>query len=224
MSKDYAEIKELLYDYFILNSTLSLPGIGTFSLFRLPAQVDFINKKMIPPSFTISFDKMQDAPRRDLFDYLSRRLGVPEWEAVKLVNDLAFHIKDSLRQGSSIEWTGIGQLHPDGNETIRFEASRLNYAFTTDVEAHRVIRQHAEHPVRVGDQEKILSVMEETLADKQAETGQRNTWLMVAAFVLLAGVLIAFRFFISPAGYGAGRADQLKPAIPAPTYTLQNQP
>lgn len=103
-------LKEHLYHYFIQSRTLGLPGIGTFDLFRISAQTDFANRKILAPGYTISYDSLNDAPDKDLFEYLSRKCGIPEWEAIKAVNDFSHDIKGRLRAGHDISWEGIGLL------------------------------------------------------------------------------------------------------------------
>ena len=72
------DIADLLYHYFIQNSSLSLPGIGTFDMYRISAQADFANKKMLPPTFTISYNYIHDSPKKELFDFISRKKNSPK--------------------------------------------------------------------------------------------------------------------------------------------------
>ena len=67
MALDHKDISGLLHEFFIQNGSLSLPGIGVFRLMRISAQVDFANRRMIPPSYTVRYDHGGEAPTKDLF-------------------------------------------------------------------------------------------------------------------------------------------------------------
>ncbi len=43
-----------LYQYLVLHKQLNIPGIGTFLVERKPADIDFVNKVVNPPAYTVA--------------------------------------------------------------------------------------------------------------------------------------------------------------------------
>ncbi|WP_315816313.1 hypothetical protein [Paraflavitalea speifideaquila] len=65
---------EALTSYLIQHKSISIPGLGTVYIERIPAQTDFINKQILPPSYHFRFDKYFDAPDKEfLRTWLSKR-------------------------------------------------------------------------------------------------------------------------------------------------------
>lgn len=214
------ELADLLHHFFIQNSSLSLPGIGTFDMFRISAQTDFANKKIIPPTFSISYNTNQDSPNKDLFDYVSRKKNIPEWEAIKIVNDFAFDLKNSLKNGEEVEWEGIGLLKSGLSGDIVFEPHRLSYEFIPHVGARRVIRREENHQVMVGDRQLSKEEMQHLLAHETKEIKDRESWWIYAAIITaIAVILIAIRLFTSDAGFTTSRKQQIRPEDSHSTYS-----
>lgn len=200
MATKTTTIEERLYDYFIQTGALSLPGIGTFRLERLSAQTDNAGRRLLPPTFTVRYDRREDAPKRDMFDYLARRNGGDEVKAVRVVNHLSYSMRTRLLQGDACELPGIGTLLPDAGTGFRFEPNRFQYDFIPDLPIRRVVRGDDSHPIRVGDAWLTRSEQEERLlaSEEAAASGRRRTpgaaaiWalaLLALGLVLLRGVL-----------------------------------
>jgi len=217
------DIADILHHYFIQNSSLSLPGIGTFDMYRISAQTDFANKKMLPPTFTISYNNQFDSPQKDLFNYVSRKKKIAEWEAIKVVNDFASDLKNSLRTGESIDWEGIGLFKQGNGKEIIFEPHRLSYEFIPHVSAQRVIRDSSNHAMLVGDRERSKSEMLKFLSHDVPEIKVKGGWWSIAAIIAaLAVMLMAIRAFSGGLSLMDGRQQISKPGTENPTYTIQN--
>jgi hypothetical protein len=222
---DNKEIEALLHEYFIQNGSITIPGVGTFRMQRISAQVDFASRKMLPPSYTIRYDHRHDSAHRELFDYFAMKSGLPELEAIKQVNNYAYDLKDSLLKGRTIPLEGFGKLLPDNGSGFQFEADRLHYEFIPGVTAERVIRLDSEHQIRVGDEQKTSSEMEAILSEEVAEPGLWDRfWFRALCLASLALLLIALRAFNGGFSLQAPRQDKVVPADPAPTYQIQKQP
>ena len=219
-------IEELLHDYFIQNNTVTLPGIGTFHLVRISAMVDFASRKMNPPSFTVRFDHRNDTVQRALFEYIAHRGGVPEWDAIRAVNQFAFDMKSKLSKGEPFTWERMGTLKPDAGFGYQFDPERLAYDFNRGVSAVRVIREGSEHAVLVGDEERTNTEMEELLA--RSREGSRGTagriWLQCLLIAASALLIIALRAFTDDISVFSPRFDRIVSVEAPATYTIQTQP
>ena len=220
-----SSLRDLLYHYFIQSRSLSLPGIGTFDLFRIAAQTDFANRKILAPGYTISYDSINDAPHKDLFDYISRKRSIPEWEAIKEVNDFAHDMKQQLRSGQEVSWDGIGLLKAGVGGDIFFEPQSLQYGFIGPVNAHRVVRQGVSHPMLVGDRELGSHEMQDMLSSEEYFANEKEGWWVYAAILAAVAVLlIAARMFLGDHTLPSGRMDTLVPSVATETHTSSTAP
>ena len=225
MSATITDTTQWLHDYFIQHGSLTLPGVGTFRLQRISAQVDFANKKMLPPTFTIRFDHRHDTPQREMFTYVSQRSGMADWEAVRCVNNLAFDFKSRLLHGESVPVKGIGTLRPDQGSGFQFDADRLRYDFIPNVRADRVVRKDAEHSVRVGDNQRSRAEMEELLqTPEELLPLLQRIWFRALLLSICAILLLGLRFMY-PMQHGLTvRMDRIHPVDPPTTHTTLKAP
>jgi hypothetical protein len=227
MTTKTTTIEERLYDYFIQTGSLSLPGVGTFRMERISAQTDNAGRRLLPPTFTVRYDRREDAPKRDMFDYLARRNGGDEVKAVRVVNHLSYSIRTRLLQGESCELPGIGTLLPDNGTGFRFEPNRIQYDFIPDLPIRRVQREDDRHPIRVGDEWVTRAEQEERLLESaEAEEGHPAPW-KAAAWVLglLALALLLLRTF-TVGGFSPfqPRYSPFSAQEPPPTHNMLNRP
>lgn len=224
MTTETTTLEERLYDYFIQTGTLSLPGIGTFRLQRISPQTDTAARRLIPPSFTVRYDRREDAPKRELFDYLARRNGGDDMKAVRSVNQLSYSLRTRLLHGESCDLTGIGTLLPDNGTGFRFEPQTFQYEFNTDVSIRRVVREEDGPPILVGEEWVTRSEQEERLHEAEEERRRSRVPAMVWVIVLLSLSLLLLRGVTTGFSPFMSRYSPFTPAEPAPTHTLTNQP
>ena len=86
-----------------------MPGIGTFLLERKPAEIDFINKRMNPPSYTIALQPAVSSSKK-FYNWLAATLGISEHDAILRFNDFAFDLKNQIVSGAIVNWMGVGTL------------------------------------------------------------------------------------------------------------------
>ena len=208
-----------LYQYFILHKQLNIPGIGTFLLERKPASIDFVNKMADPPVYTVALHHGNSSPSKNVFSWLASILNISERDALNQFNDFALDIKDRVLAGDKLQWNGIGTLSKGMAGEIRFEASLKNMKAGTPVPAIKVIRENAEHAVRVGEEQKTSTQMLQWLAP----TDEKKTYWWGIALIagLLAFIFIALYF--SSKGLttsSAANQQKLTPQKETTTYKL----
>ena len=208
-----------LYQYFIQYKELSLPGIGTFLLERKPAEMDFPNRKIDPPVYSIALQPGGQVPAPHFFNWLSLNMGISNREAIFRFNDFAFEMKRLLSEGALINWNGMGTLNRGLGGDVKFIPSAARLVFERPVTAAKVIRERAEHMVRVGDDEKTSAEMTAML---NQEEEKRSYWW---AYALAVGILsIAFiGWHISKQGtdiHAIMSTEKLVPAETGATYQV----
>jgi hypothetical protein len=190
-------------------------------MLRISAQVDFASRKMLPPSYTIRFDHRQDTAQRELFDYVSQRIGSTDLEAIRQVNNHAYELRNLLLNGTPVIWQGFGTILPDVGSGFQFEPERLSYNFIPGVSADRVIRHGTEHAVRVGDQEKSRSEMQEMLThDGPARRPDNSLHKAALIMALMAISIMILRFVTDGNDFSSSRSGKLHPVESPVTYTL----
>ena len=172
-----------LYQLLILNKKLIVPGIGNFSVNRKSAEANFLNKLIHPPVYSIALEKESGDPSENFFLRLGELLNISESEAKSRFNDFVFDLKNKISAGNDMFWKGVGTLSANRNGSVRLLPSEISI-LEEPVAAEKVLRQHAEHNVLVGEKERTSVEMSALLS----QTGTRKSkWWIVT---LIAGVLM----------------------------------
>ena len=208
-----------LYQYLILHKQLNIPGIGTFLLERKPANIDFINKIADPPVYTIALHHGNTAPSKNVFSWLASTLDISEQDAFNQFNDFALDIKNKVLSGDKLQWNGIGSLSKGMAGEIRFDTLLKDIKTGEPVPAIKVIRENAQHSVRVGEQQKTSSEMIEMLAP--GEEKKTYWWAIALITGIIAFIFIAIYFSsngLTPSS--AANQQKLTPQKETGTYKL----
>ena len=209
-----------LYQYLLQHKELPVPGIGTFLLERKPAEGDFPNKQIKAPSYSIALQAASHIPGKGFFNWLAGALGITDREAIFRFNDFAFDMRKQISDGAVINWNGVGTLNKGLGGDVKFVSSVTGLIFERPVTAEKVIRERAEHIIRVGEDEKTSVEMTEMLNNK-VET--KSYWWAYALVVgLLATVFIGW--YLSENGMAVSsiaNGQKLVPLeTPAATYRI----
>ena len=184
-----------LYQYLILHRQLDLPGIGSFRVEKTPASFDFADKIINPPVFTIALQAVHKTPAKDFFSWLSGKLGISERDAVIRFNDFLFDAKKQLSAGQTLQWPGIGTLSKGLADATRFETAVKEYSPAAPVTADKILREHTEHLVRVGEQEKVAVAGKR--ADYSTEVKRSRWWIVPLAVVILGIGFLIYYFSVN---------------------------
>jgi hypothetical protein len=183
----YAE----LYRYLLQYKKLPVPGIGTFLLAKNPAVADFPNKVIHAPGYQVAFTQSVERPGSNFYQRLAQLLGISEREAATRFNDFSFDFKDKIDKGCQISWSGMGLLTKGVDGAVKFTAL-APLVTEMAVPAGKVIRQKAEHTVRVGEDQKTAEEM--TLLLNQPEKEKSYWWIWAAVLALLSLLFLGWHF------------------------------
>ncbi len=181
-----ADTAELLRLYFIQQRTVNLPGIGSFELDRIPAQVDQVSGAIKAPSYTIRYDSMHDIPSKEMFAYISRKRNISEWEAIGVVNNFSMNLKDQLKKGQRFEWEGIGSLENSSSGQLIFDPVNNRYDFLPDLNALSTQSMSGE-AVSTGDHHGAI-----TWNDELVTVEARTSWWVAAAVIAAVALVMIF--------------------------------
>lgn len=181
---------DTLYQYLIFNRQLSLPGIGTIHLQRLPAQFDYTSSMLLPPRYSCRIDTGNDKPSKKLFDWLSGSLGITEWDAIRMVNDFSFELKKNIGAAREIRWERVGVIRRNETGSIVIEPEEM--IVEQPVPVAKLSHDRTEHKVVAGGIEKIPAEMEKTFAAKEVK---RDYGWIVALILTVAALMFAGWYF-----------------------------
>ncbi len=198
-----------LYRYLLQHKKLPLPGIGTFVLERKPASIDFPNKLMYPPGYSIALQSSAFIPSGSFFNWLGAVLGISQMDAVIRFNDFVFEMKKQVERGDTVNWNGVGSVRKGLGGEIKFTADVITAE--RPVPAAKVLRERAEHTVRVGEDEKTSAEMTAMLAQTQEK--RSYWWAYALAIGLLA--LVFTGWYFSEHGLDTSSTANEKKLIPA---------
>lgn len=186
----------LLRTYLLQNKSISIPGLGTIYVERLPAQSDFVNRQLLSPTSHFRFDKYFDAPGKEFFAYLAAKKNIEDYEAIKLYNEWALELRNSLSSDKPTLLEGMGTLKRDVSGDVVFEPDGPPNTYCVPVSAHRIIRSNTSHTMIVGDKE-LTNVEMTDYLHEEVHREKASWWIyaLIAGAIALAAIL--FHFYTS---------------------------
>jgi hypothetical protein len=177
-----------LYRYLLRYNELPVPGVGTFTVERRPAILDFPSKQIYGPVYSIHFNPDSYLPGKHFFNWLSHVRNITDREAVFHFNDFAFDMKRDLEEGKRIVWNGVGEIKKEINGDITLLPSDV--LMEEPLVAEKIIRTGVSHKVRVGEEEKSSSQMSELLAKDEGR--KVYWWILPVTIGILALMFIGW--------------------------------
>lgn len=225
-------MNNVLVSYLLQHKSISIPGLGSMYIERIPAQTDFVNRRILPPDYHFRFDKYFDAPDKDFFTYLAKQQNIADYEAIKWYNEWAYELRSKLRDGNVVEWDGIGTLKKDISGEIIFESAGRIPSLQEPTSANRVIHTHSQHTMLVGDQEvtrKISNIdAPADVSDNNVISGdqldyppypeeppKKKGWWIFALIVTAVALSVIF-FRVYKSGFVTSAAGNQQPINAAP--------
>ncbi len=214
---------DVLTNYLVQQKRISIPGLGTLHMERLPARTDFVNARILSPLYRFRFDQYFDAPDKDLFGYLSRRLGIPDFEAIKWYNEFAYSLRSRIRNGEGAAWPGLGRFVADEKGELSFETEKPSFALPEPVNATRILREHTEHSILVGDREVIVTDLTER-SDEAVFVERGSWWIYALILAAIALIFAGYHYYQQDAGMIRSGNQQKVPVyqMPATSRPINN--
>jgi nucleoid DNA-binding protein len=184
-------MQQYIHKYFVLNRELALPGIGSFTVEMQNAKLDFINKTLQAPIAVIRYNP-DDGAQEKFYNFLSKETGLIKTDAANSFSQYATELKEQLETNHILELKGIGTLTKNGSG-YSFDASNTIQDFFPEVAAERVIRQNAEHTVKVGEQHKTSTQMHQEL---QQRVVKKDNWPISALVLGGIGIVAIILYYL----------------------------
>jgi nucleoid DNA-binding protein len=182
---------QYIHKYFALNKKVALPGIGSFNAEMQNAKLDFINKTLQAPMPVIRYNQ-NDSPDENFYNFLSEETGLNETGAANNFNHFTSKLKEQLEISNILELKGIGTLTKNASG-YSFDANNNIQDFFPDVAAERVIRQNAEHTVKVGEYHKTSTQMHRELQQREVK---KDNWFIHALVLGGIGIVAIILYYL----------------------------
>lgn len=184
-------MQQLIHKYFVLNRSVSLPGIGSFNVETQSAKLDFIDKILYAPVYNIRYNQF-NAPDKKLYQFLSRETGVDEITAVENLKQFTQQLKEQLEKNIVVNLNGIGTLKKNAAD-YEFIADTSVQKYFPNLTAERIIRQNAEHTVKVGEQERTSTQMHEHFQQRKIK---EDNWFVHALILGAIGIVAIALYYL----------------------------
>jgi hypothetical protein len=188
---------QLLYKYLILHNVVSVPGVGVFYIKRNAARLDFANKIFLAPTLQINFKSDSSGADNKIYTFISKEQKIDEAEAEGRYNYFSSKLKETLVETNSVELPGIGVLSKNVDGQLFFKASVEVNDYFPPVTAERVIREHSEHQILVGDLNRTNKQMKEVLVDDVRESSRsKDYWWIFAIALGIIGIATIVYYYL----------------------------
>jgi hypothetical protein len=185
-------MQDLLRKYLSSGHTfISLPGLGTIASEETSARIDFPNHLLYPPGFTITYS-VEQKDNHQLINWIEQEEQINADEASAQIHAIAVTLRYELNHNAKTELKGIGSFIRNEDGQLIFAADESLHAYLAPVHAGKIIRQDAEHTIRVGEDEKTNTEMQELLSAGEPKLSYK--WWMGALALLVLAVVILWLF------------------------------
>ena len=113
-------------------------------------------------------------------------------DAVNNLNHFTSELKEQLETNHVLELKGIGTLTKKASG-YSFDANNTIQDFFPDVAAERVIRQNAEHTVKVGEYQKTSTQMHKELQQRKVK---KDNWFISALVLGAIGIVAIVLYYL----------------------------
>lgn len=180
-------MQQYILKYLLQHQRVSIEGWGTMQLVSESAQVDFTNRKVNAPAVSILFHETVTTDN-SFENWLTQELNISYHDAVNAVKSFVQTFQKAI-SNTPLQWNGWGSFETINNKIIFKPAFNV---FPAAVTAERVIRKGAEHQIRVGEDERTNTQMEEWLHGSTVK--QKYLWWMAGLVLLGFGIILAVLF------------------------------
>lgn len=200
-----------LTNYLLQFHRVSIPFIGTIELLPQPARLDVVDKVIYPPYYTPSYLQDERISRHQLY-FLSSELQADLQSTEQFLEKMGRELSDRIKNAPFV-WNGIGTFTYVNNQ-FTFEPQPASTPLPP-VPAERVLREHVQHSVLVGDQV-VLSEAYPELEERPLKNYSTLILWIVAALALL--FILFFIYKDNSLSRASGLQMKVEPAAESATY------
>jgi hypothetical protein len=188
-------LNDLLKEYLLFKKKLPLAGLGVLYLQREPARFDVGSRQFLPPQHLYEFRNGSVEPIAELVDWLSLRLGIDTADAISRYQRFCDDAMRTLNQQNTLTWKGWGVWKKDEQGNLHFNSDGGEWQLAPVV-ANKIIRDNAEHQIRVGEDNRSSVEMNQLLQKKKDAFPVEK--LIIWSWVALALLWLGWHLYQHP--------------------------
>lgn len=188
---------KLFYKYIILHKRGGIPGIGTFSLERQPAQLEFTTKSFTAPQYKIKFLQENAVADKHLYSFLAEESKIDSLEAIKLFSEFSYNLKEEVHAHKKVVLQGFGELTENAFGEYELVNSIGTEKYFPAIAAERIARDEVESPQTT---EPLLEAQPEERAEIVANTTvtgrKKDDWWIYALIIAILAIAAIVYYYM----------------------------
>ncbi len=188
------KVLSLLTKYLLQYRRLCIPHVGTFELVQQPAEFSVVDQLMLPPAFRLSWTSSDFLPEHQL-SYLAAASRADKEKTRAELDQFGQGFYSKLEK-QTFTWNGIGTVKKE-NGSVHVAKEFLQVDGWEVVPAHKVVREHAEHSMLVGDRQ----MTSQQVADTLGKGGKKRSYVVLIGWILFVLTLLAIIFLLYKNGF-----------------------
>ncbi len=185
---------QLLYQYFVLNGHVSIPGVGNFTVEHIPARIDFINSCIQAPSHLVKFKNETAFADKKFYEFAAAEMKADEIDAIKKFHEFAYQLKSDVNTYKEVVLPEMGILKKDMLGALIFEPTPVlhNYFPTASIEHSEEELTYTPNELIEGEEVQV----HEEISEEEALV-KRDYWWIYAIILGIAGIAAIAYYYMN---------------------------
>ena len=193
---------------------VSVPQVGTFELVQQSALLDVASKLIQPPTYLPQYSD-KDLVKEHQLNFLALDLNADKDQVREQLENFGRDLRTKISQGV-FTWKGVGKLESADLKMV-FHPDVLEIKGLQAIPAEKVLRKHAQHTVRRGEQQVISSSFQEE--EKPVLKKKSLVRFIGWAVVILAVAFIAIYLYMNGfSSTSSGNRTKISPSNTSSTH------
>ena len=185
---------DIFYQHLILHNKVAVPGFGTFTVVRQPAQHHFNKMSFAAPVWEVIFKKEDVTLDNAIYNYVSRQQQIDQEEATKRLNNFMFEIKRELSVYKTLTWPRIGLLTETASGEYELKTDNHLHIYFPDTPARRVVRENGDKSLFVENASSPTESLSTTQIADEIVVPKNDWWIDAIILTILAVAAIGYYF------------------------------
>lgn len=199
-------IEKHIYHLLVIEDSLILPKLGTFSGKKLPAEIQAITNKFSAAKKEISFLANDIINDNKLIQYVEEKENISNLVAEQNVKIYIYKLKKELEENKKASIPGVGVFSLDSNNNIVFQVEEnINFLAESfgkkDFDSPAVVRTSKEKTPNIVPDKKQKKEKEKKVSKKKKEKKgkkKKRGWLWLLIIIALLSIGTAVWYYVQP--------------------------
>lgn len=194
------DLGRLLIDLILLDHEVSVPGLGTFTLTYLPAEVYKFTNRISPPSQKLIFTASKETAGTRFIDFITEKKNSEQIEIAEAIKNWVDLIYATTDKGEKFEITELGLFKKDGDKLI-FDPIKNNLLFadsfgleSVNIPLFEIEGPVTSEPTKPVAKPDVKLIVKPINKPKPIKLQHMKKWIIIAGSAVLLIVAIVFLY------------------------------